>query len=812
MALTLQSPGVQINEVDLSQTPVLPTGTNILVAGFAPQGPSDQIVQVNSLNEFEQVYGTPQTPAERYFYQSVAPIFNTSANVNVYRMPYGPANGTGFGTYYGALVYPVIPVCIDNNNQSIYGTEFTTLNAQQSGIMYVLGQPSHFDLTQAQYQAIIQKGTATDGSGFSFNWSNTVNFSPITQLSQIGSSGVIVLNKGQTTIDQTYQGYYVGLIDNSNINPSSNYNDILTVQSVVTANPNQVTVPYITLPSARLAFNLSAVSDNLPYGSIITGNTGPSVSQVLEDASSFNIGTRAWDDTLNLGVFKLNQSSFSPNTIQLAYSLVEKYTGSLDYWRTINNPNGGSPQNFYLATEDNQSSNVVVLVNDYISQINGTPWLDNGGAPTNKIRMVTQSYSSGASLNSLFISASSAFGITSSTSTSAVATLTGTLVSIYNTLLGADSLFPLGSYTNGNLQTKDLGSIPAKVDRLLNIAANTELYNIDVTVDAGMSTIFAVQQYMNNTPSLSSTISVFNDEITIPLNGLYVTDPGSITDPTAKTFIQNYQTIINKYSNFATLVRKDHIFIGDLPRNLFIQGPNSKILDNPSYNFALNVYSPIKAATQSFNTSYMSIYGNWVKVFDNNLNDNVWIPSSGYVAATYANTDANFQPWFAPAGFTRGIVNGIVDIALYPNQKQRDQLYNIAVNPIAFFPNEGYVIYGQKTFLKQPSAFDRVNVRRLFLNLEKATNATAKFFVFEPNTLLTRTRLVNTLKPLFENAKNTEGVYDYLIVCDERNNTPAIIDANELVVDIYLKPVRAAEFILVNFYATPTGTNFSELA
>jgi phage tail sheath protein FI len=121
------------------------------------------------------------------------------------------------------------------------------------------------------------------------------------------------------------------------------------------------------------------------------------------------------------------------------------------------------------------------------------------------------------------------------------------------------------------------------------------------------------------------------------------------------------------------------------------------------------------------------------------------------------------------------------------------------------------VVFGQKTLQKLPSAFDRINVRRLFLFLEKATKNTVRNFIFEPNTLLTRTRIVNTLTPIFENVKNTEGLFDYLIICDERNNTPDIIDSNELRVDIYLKPTRAAEFILVNFYATKTGTDFNEL-
>jgi phage tail sheath protein FI len=121
------------------------------------------------------------------------------------------------------------------------------------------------------------------------------------------------------------------------------------------------------------------------------------------------------------------------------------------------------------------------------------------------------------------------------------------------------------------------------------------------------------------------------------------------------------------------------------------------------------------------------------------------------------------------------------------------------------------VIWGQKTLFKNPSAFDRINVRRLFLYLEKLVRGTMKFYVFEPNTLLTRTQVVNNLTPVFDNVKNTQGLYDYLIICDERNNTPDRIDQNELVVDIYLKPVRAAEFILVNFYATRTGQDFNEL-
>ena len=193
------------------------------------------------------------------------------------------------------------------------------------------------------------------------------------------------------------------------------------------------------------------------------------------------------------------------------------------------------------------------------------------------------------------------------------------------------------------------------------------------------------------------------------------------------------------------------------------------------------------------------------------MNRGVWVPFSGFAAKLMALTDSNFYPWYAPAGFTRGLLTNALDIALYPRQKHRDQLYKINLNPISNFPNDGFVVFGQKTMQRKPSAFDRINVRRLFLYLEKAVRATVKYFVFEPNTLFTRTQVVNVLTPIFERAKNTEGMYDYLIVCDERNNPPDVIDQNEMVVDIYIKPVRSAEFILVNFYATRTGQDFSEL-
>ena len=162
-------------------------------------------------------------------------------------------------------------------------------------------------------------------------------------------------------------------------------------------------------------------------------------------------------------------------------------------------------------------------------------------------------------------------------------------------------------------------------------------------------------------------------------------------------------------------------------------------------------------------------------------------------------------PWFAPAGFSRGVVTTLDEVAFYPNQKQRDQLYKISLNPIAFFPNDGIVVWGQKTLQTKPSAFDRLNVRRLFLYLEKATKSILKYFVFEPNSYFTRTQVFNALDPTFNRVKQQQGMYNYKIICNENNNTDKIIDNNEMVVDIYIAPTKAAEYIMANFYATRTN-------
>lgn len=236
---------------------------------------------------------------------------------------------------------------------------------------------------------------------------------------------------------------------------------------------------------------------------------------------------------------------------------------------------------------------------------------------------------------------------------------------------------------------------------------------------------------------------------------------------------------------------------------------STDVINNADPTEALRVW---RRETFNENTSYASFYGNWLEVYDKWNGKYRWVPASGFVAGIYANTDDVSDPWWAPAGLNRALLTNIRRLAWNPTLGQRNILYKNGINPIVSFAGQGKVVWGQKTLLDKESAFNRVNVRRLFIVLEKAISTAAKYFLFEPNDDLTRLLLVNMIDPFLRDVRSRRGIYDFMIVCDETNNTPERIDRNELWCDIYIKPTRAAEFIVLNFIATKTGASFTEIA
>ena len=210
-------------------------------------------------------------------------------------------------------------------------------------------------------------------------------------------------------------------------------------------------------------------------------------------------------------------------------------------------------------------------------------------------------------------------------------------------------------------------------------------------------------------------------------------------------------------------------------------------------------------------TSYAVMDGSWKYQFDKYNNVYRWVPMNGDVAGLCVRTDFERDPWFSPAGFNRGQIKNVVKLSFNPDKSDRDELYKNGINPIVTFRGEGTVLYGDKTMLTKPSAFDRINVRRLFIVLEKAIARAAKYSLFEFNDEFTRAQFVALIEPYLRDVQGRRGIYDFRVVCDETNNTPEVIDRNEFIGDIYIKPARSINFIQLNFIAVRTGVAFEEV-
>lgn len=210
-------------------------------------------------------------------------------------------------------------------------------------------------------------------------------------------------------------------------------------------------------------------------------------------------------------------------------------------------------------------------------------------------------------------------------------------------------------------------------------------------------------------------------------------------------------------------------------------------------------------------SSYLAVDNNYLRVYDKHNDGYIYIPAASTTAGIFALTDYTNGPWWSPAGERRGEYVGVTDLAYSPSKSQRDELYKKGVNPIVQFPGRGTILFGDKTKLARPSAFDRINVRRLFLALEKSISEAARQFLFEFNDEFTRSEFVAIVEPLLREVQARRGIQDFFVQCDERNNTPEVIDRNELIASIFIKPARSINFITLNFVATRTGADFEEI-
>ena len=280
----------------------------------------------------------------------------------------------------------------------------------------------------------------------------------------------------------------------------------------------------------------------------------------------------------------------------------------------------------------------------------------------------------------------------------------------------------------------------------------------------------------------------------------------------------NYTNMVNLFSN-----KDDYSFnilltpgllnsaathtgvISSIITNTQLRGDNIYVIDMVGYDGTL---SEVVTQAQTRDNSYAATYWPWLRIQDPETGKRVWVPASTMIGGVYAHTDKVAAPWFAPAGINRGGLGSVLRAKNKLSQLNRDELYANNINPIATFPRKGIVVFGQKTLQKGASALDRVNVRRLLIELKSFIGQTADTLVFEQNSITTRNKFLATVNPYLENIKQKQGLYAFKVIMDDSLNTPDVIDRNQLVGQIYIQPTRTAEFINLDFILQPTGAEF----
>jgi hypothetical protein len=366
------------------------------------------------------------------------------------------------------------------------------------------------------------------------------------------------------------------------------------------------------------------------------------------------------------------------------------------------------------------------------------------------------------------------------------------------------------SYDSTNIQMDLTGTYPnnSRYVRIKSITNPTPNYfdANGIPVNAYTSSIpvngsgSAGGSFYNATGTVTSSIKLY-DTIAASTQGLVGSDYNNMIALLGNTEAYQFNVLFTP-----GLLNDVHpTQITNIISNTISRGDNMFVMDLGVYGTSIG-----EAVTQANtkDTSYAATYWPWVRIIDPATGKHVWVPASTVIPGVYAFNDKVSAPWFAPAGINRGGLNTVLQAELKLSQGNRDALYANNINPIATLPKQGVVVYGQKTLQKSQSALDRVNVRRLMIELKSYIRQIADTIVFEQNTIATRNSFISRVNPFLEAIQQKQGLYAYRVVMDDSNNGPAVIDRNQLIGQIYIQPTRTAEFISLDFILQPTGAEF----
>jgi len=723
---TINAPGVEIRERDISDRAPQPVGTSVMVMGYTNRGEAYEPVSIVSVSDLEANFGKPSNEAERYFDHACKDIINENGTLLAAKLPYDNTMDT---------YYKYIPVDIANNGSVKSYEQLSGEMLEISGALTNPDSPLDGSTTISGYYEV-SLGTLSGALTSDYDIiaaggkaSDTGTLSGVT-------SEFIITNERKNTRSgpNEDEGIFVTICDP--------IHGLLVQRSIIGSDdPDNDIMSLINATTARVAQGeLSASTFNENLSSTYSGS---SVSETM----------MKYFPTVDFVEDGAQVSNEYANWISVIIS------------RTVSNPNA--------------EGNLDVVV---LEAWNGSIKTTAKDTATGRSVYIGDVINNNSSYITWYATDPTAQPIAYMSEKDAFYTKSQDI--------------KLASFTTGEADPKIKGrNVVNNIKTILEKVSNIDEVQIDVVLDGGLSTI---AQYCTHSEGEHFTPAVNNFSSTwSTINSSYD--------------VTYWRAVVQELDNFCKNVRKDCMVVADVPRNLVIDGELKYIRKTaPNNTFSNTIGKRLKYVT-GINSSYVALYGNWVRALDTNSGNNTWLPQSIKAAGIYVRNDTVGNIWDAPAGLNRGIINGINDIAYNPGMKEAEQLYLKSINYARLYPLDGFALEGQKTSQVKPSAFDRVNVRRLFLRLERSTYKLSRVFVYEPNNEFTRSRYLAALEPVFQNVKAQGGLYDYRIVCDETNNTATVIDNNEMRIAIGLKPVRTIEFILADFIATSTETSFDEV-
>jgi hypothetical protein len=796
MALNLVSPGVKIREVDLTVGGITAANNQVgAIAGPFQKGPVDVPILIETENDLLNTFGKPISSDSQYEYWLGASSYLSYGGVlRVVRCDGTTLNNANAAVGIASTTLKIKSTEDYNNNYSTAtnwnwsarnpGSWANNLKvcvidtaADQRIAIGTLGLNVGYAVTSAFSQSVAGVGEVTTQTGVLKGIITKINDRSIDVKITAKSSGA-----GSTVFTETsYSEGSVNAFGAGNIKIVDNSGNFIKLEEIT------VERFYGVVSSGSTVINPVNANTDLPLN--ITAG------QFVVPVNASDIAILPAETTYVTGITTTINGGFQ-NALGLSASATG--TGTVQF-AVLNSGNSGetisAPLDWYNQQTLGLTNSTVYWKNiaprprtsEYASQRNGANdelhivVVDDTGEVTGTAGNILEKYTNMSKAYDAKISPSEG--------------------NYYKTIIAANSqyIFPGFAPVGGPSKFSTVSGVSSASNTTWGLAAQNNTFNVigattyNLTGGKDYSGTSNVGGYSISLANVVSGYRNFTNPAEYQINFL-------IGGPSGGTTIQESQAKANELIAIAD-IRKDCIAVISPHRAGVVDVANS---DTQTGNI-------VKFFDQLASSSYAVFDTGYKYVYDRFNNQFRYIACNADVAGLMARTSINNYPWFSPAGANRGVLNNAVKLAYNPSQAQRDLLYPKRINPIIFSPGAGIILFGDKTALSYPSAFDRINVRRLFLTLESSIERAARAQLFEFNDTITRANFINIVEPYLRDVKSKRGITDFVVVCDESNNTPAVIDGNQFKADIYIQPARSINFIGLTFVATRTGVSFEEI-